>query len=198
MNSISDNIEKEEYIVKNTTTIINGKTSKVKEISLELDNKKTIEVLNKTIEDLKKDKRAFNILQGVYDDFEHYKIKKGNKILENNQKLQISIYTKGFFRDMKKTKVTLTDSKSTKGIEYEKEMNRITYLENNSPKYYLQYEITKDKVLATIQDQKEENIGKIEFDYNKVHPRYQMELEDTDKKIEINVSNKITKKKKDS
>ncbi|MBQ8132376.1 MAG: hypothetical protein IJ193_07795 [Bacilli bacterium] len=193
-----DNIEEKDYNMKNGETIINGSTTKGKVIEIELDNKKIIEVWNRSVDQLKKDKRANNIVQGVKDDIDSYKLKKTDNILEKNQKLTIRIYTKGFFRDMKKLDIEVTGEKDSKGIEYEKDYNRIRYSENKNPKYTIEYEITKEKVIAIIMDKKDTDIGRLEIDYNEKNPRYQFDFEEDSNKISIDYNKKITKKKKES
>ena len=198
ISSIPENIDSKDYKEKNTTTIINGKSEKVTEISIELDHKKIIDLSNKILEVLKKDKRAFNILQGAYDDFENYKIKKDCKYLKNVKKLELQVYTQGFFRDMKKMDLQITYKDIIKGIQIESDYKRVTYLENKNPKYIFEYETSSDRAVITIRDQHQEKLGKIDLDYDKENPRYQINFDDKTNKIMIEYNNKITKKKRES
>ena len=198
LNSIPENIDSKDYKEKNTTTIINGKSRKVNEITVELDHKKLIDLSNNILEVLKKDKRAFNILQGAYDDFANYKIKNDWKYLKDIKQVKINVYTEGFFRDMKKMNVEVTYKDSIKEIQIEKEYNRVTYLENNNPKYVFEYETSRDKTNIVIRNKQQERIGKIELDYDQDNPRYQFDFDDSSYKIKIEYNNKITKKTKES
>ena len=198
LSSIPENIDKKDYKTKNTTTIIDGKSEKVTQISVSLDHKKMIELSKRILEVLKKDKRAFNILQGAYDDFENYKIKNDWKYLEDIKKIELEVYTKGFFRDMKKMTLEVTNKDGIKGFQIESDINRITYLENKTPKFYFEYETKRDKVNIVIRDKHQEKVGKIELDYDKSNPRYQMNYDDNTYKIVIDLNNKITKKTKES
>lgn len=198
ISSIPENINSNDYKTKNTTTIIDGKSEKVTQISVSLNHKKMIELSKRILEVLKKDKRAFNILQGAYDDFENYKIKNDWKYLENTKKVELEVYTQGFFRNTKKMVIEITDNNGIKGFQFESDYNRIIYLENKTPKFYFEYETKRDKVNIVIRDNHQEKVGKIELDYDKSNPRYQMNYDDSTYKIVIDFNNKITKKTRES
>ena len=193
--TISNNIDKEDYNVTNTTTYINNKTENVKKVSIKLDNVKLRKVINKTLNNLKKDKVSFNILNGVIDDFENYKLTAKDKIIGTKETLNINFYTQGFLNETKKYEVSIVGPKESKGITFEKDYKNITYIENNKAVYYISYKMNKYNLNVVINDKNNKKLATLSFDNTDERKHLTIEFEKDDLVGSIDANYKVTDKK---
>lgn len=196
--SIPNSIDEEYFNQTNTTTYLNNKTENVHKLSLKLDNIKLRKIANNVLRDLKKDKRAFNILNSVIDDFTNYKITSKTKFIETDETLNINIYTQGTLNKIKKYEVVKIGHKKSIGITYEVDDNKITILKDNKVKYYLKYKINSTNVKVDISNKSEKKIGSISFDNTDTRKHLTVEIEDEEYNTSIDLNYKISDKKKSS
>lgn len=197
LKTIANCVDDQEYSIISTTTFINDKTANVKKITLKLDNEKLITILNKILDELKKDKTSFNILNGIIENFPKYKISSKKKILDTNQALTINIYASGILNNVKKYDFIIADSKNNKQITYEKDNKTITLLEDNKVKYIISY-VKKNNLKATIKDRNNKKLGTFDFDKTNERTHIALDYKDDNKDINLDFNYKITDLKKSS
>lgn len=195
LESIPGCIDKDDYNITKTTTYINNKTENVHKVSLKLDNIKLRKIANKVIRKLKKDKRAFNILNGVIDDFSNYKITSKTKFIGINETLTISFYTQGTLNKTKKYEISKTGPNKAEGITYEVNSKRITILKDNKVKYYIKYKFSNTTIKAEVFNKSEKKIGNIVYDNTDTRKHLTIEVEDEVYNTSIDINYKITDKR---
>ncbi len=197
LENIADCIDENEYNISNTTTFLNNETESVKKITIKLDNTKIRKILNKTLEVLKKDKEAFNILNGLIENFTDYEIPSKIKFLDTNEILTISLYTKGILNDIKKYEINLTNRNESKELTYEINNNLITIIKNNNVKYYLNY-IKKNNLIINIKNKDNKQVGTIELDKTQERTHFTMDYDDSEYDIDIDFNYKVSNRKNNS
>ena len=198
LESIPDCIDEDYYNVTDTTTYIDNKTESVHKVSIKLDNVKLRKIANRVLAKLKKDKRAFNILSGVIDDFSNYKITSKTKYIGTNDTITINFYTKGTLNKTKKYEVIKTAPKSTEGFTYEVKNKKITLLKDNKVRYYLKYKLTNTNIKVEVFNKSEKKIGSIVFDNTDTRKHLTIEIEDEVYDTSLDINYKVTDKKSTS
>ena len=198
LESIPDCIDEDYYNVTDTTTYIDNKTESVHKVSIKLDNIKLRKIANKVLAKLKKDKRAFNILNGVIDDFSNYRITSKTKYIGTNDTITVNFYTKGTLNKTKKYEVIKTAPKSTEGFTYEVKSKTITLLKDNKVRYYLKYKLTNTNIKIEVFNKSEKKIGSIVFDNTDSRKHLTIEIEDEVYDTSLDINYKVTDKKSTS
>lgn len=198
LESIPDCIDEDYYNVTDTTTYIDNKTESVHKVSIKLDNIKLRKIANKVLAKLKKDKRAFNILNGVIDDFSNYRITSKTKYIGTNDTITVNFYTKGTLNKTKKYEVIKTAPKSTEGFTYEVKNKTITLLKDNKVRYYLKYKLTNTNIKIEVFNKSEKKIGSIVFDNTDSRKHLTIEIEDEVYDTSLDINYKVTDKKSTS
>lgn len=198
LESIPDCIDEDYYNVTDTTTYIDNKTESVHKVSIKLDNIKLRKIANKVLAKLKKDKRAFNILNGVIDDFSNYRITSKTKYIGTNDTITVNFYTKGTLNKTKKYEVIKTAPKSTEGFTYEVKNKKITLLKDNKVRYYLKYKLTNTNIKVEVFNKSEKKIGSIVFDNTDTRKHLTIEIEDEVYDTSLDINYKVTDKKSTS
>lgn len=198
LETIPECIDKDYYNVTDTTTYINNKTESVQKVSLKLDNIKIRNIANKVLVKLKKDKRAFNILNGVIDDFSTYRFTSKDKFIDTNETITINFYTKGTLNKTKKYEVIKMGSNGSSGITYEVNNKKITLLKDNKVRYYLKYKLSNNNTNIKIEvfNKTEKKLGNIVFDNTETRKHLTIEIEDEVYNTSLDINYKITDKKK--
>lgn len=195
LETIPDCIDQDYYNITDTTTYINNKTESVHKVSLKLDNIKIRKIANKVLVKLKKDKRAFNILNGVIDDFTNYKFTSKDKFIGTNDTITVNLYTKGTLNKTKKYEVIKMEPSSSYGFTYEVNNKKITILKDNKVKYYLKYKLTTTNVKVEVYNKTEKKIGNIVFDNTDARKHLTIEVEDEVYNTSLDINYKVTDKK---
>lgn len=155
-NSLKNNL-KDEYFTKTTE-----KDST--KVSLKLNNNICREIISNVLNDLKKDKKASKILTSYNKNFSKTKIKNNQKFLEENEEIEVNIYTDKILYSPKKYELIVTNNKETQTITYQKEKEK-KIIEIKNPDTSYKAEITnKDrKTDILIKDSENNNIGTIKI-----------------------------------
>ncbi len=171
-------------------------TKNLNKISLELDNKKIIEILNSVISKLKKDEKANSILTNMNEDFSKYKLKKDTNIISSDDKITINIYTS--LLQCKPVKFELLVNSSNienyeSKITYEKVADKgIVYIiKNNNVQNILNIEKkTATNYNIEILDNKNKSIGNIEFNKDKNNTNLSVYSTSQENRFELRYSSK--------
>ena len=198
LETIPDCIDEDYYNITDTTTYINNKTESVHKVSLKLDNIKIRHIANKVLVKLKKDKRAFNILNGFIDDFTNFKFTSKDKFIGANDTITINFYTKGTLNKTKKYEVIKMEPNASSGFTYEVNNKKITLLKDNKVKYYLKYKLTSTAVKVEVYNKTEKKIGNISFDNTDTRKHLTIEIEDEVYSTSLDINYKVTDTNKTS
>lgn len=196
LSSIFKNIEDKDISIKSVTTSLEEEQQKLKRITMELDNEKIKKIVTKVLKDLKEDKKAFNILNGIYNDFDSLKVPKEKMFLKEGETIAIHFYTKGIKNEIKVYEV-LYHAETSYGIRLEIDQKKIELLLNNHPQYKIQYEHEQkeNNLKGTIQNKNNIDIGKFEFKNQKKENEFFIHLKENEYDISLEiVSNQEEKK----
>lgn len=188
----------EEYFEKEAKTIsIDGKIEKVYQMSIRIDDKRLKEIYNNIIKTIKKDERANNIVCGVYKDFETFKIKDDERLLEKDEIYTINVYTDKFWFSPVKYEVIHLKNNDRDVYSYIGDLKgKFSYVHNEELKYNVDVQINHKTYLLEFKNSSGKNIGKIKLD--KYENMYSLDVDLTlDKKTYlITYSSKVKDIKK--
>ena len=145
-------------------------------ISLELDNSRINKIRKGVLNDLKKDKRAKNILIGYDKNF--FKNNRKN-ILKKKEKIYINIYTDNLLYNPLKYELIRKDNKQEQRIIY-KPKQLIELYTNNKIKRIIKLNINKNKIKADIYN-KNEKIGSLTINNKKNNKKIIYSVEENNK-----------------
>ncbi len=174
------------------------KENNLTKIGLKLDNESMNKLINSILKDLKKDKKATEILTGYNKDFKNLKIK-NNTILEKGQKLEINIYTDSIVYTPKKYELIFLDNRNTNKLVYEKNDKKGLIMIYNNNKLESTLELTTEKEQTTINalDSKNKKIGTLTLNNTKNSKKISMNLNIDNMAIDLSISSKNTNIKKE-
>ena len=190
----------EEYFEKEATTVsIDGKDEKVYQMSIRIDDKRLKEIINSVIKIIRKDERANNIICGVYKDFETFKIKEDERILEKDEIYTINVYTDKIWFSPVKYEVIHLKNNDRDTYSYVGDLKgKLIYVKNEEHKYNVDVQINHKTYLFEFKNSSGKSIGKIKLD--KYENMYSLDVDLTlDKKTYmITYSSKVKDIKKNS
>lgn len=164
-------------------------------ISLKLTNKEVISILKGVLSDLKKDSKANSILTGIDSDFSSYKIDSNKKYLENDQSITFNIYTTKLFNDPIKYEFIYLDGNNKKYIYYEDKT--IYIIDNDSVKYQISTNIKKNKIILSINNSKDTNIGSFKLVKDNTGINLSYNFDDNTNKYDYTYNSSITYNEQD-
>ena len=166
-------------------------------MSIRIDDKRLKEIYNNIIKTIKKDERANNIVCGVYKDFETFKIKDDERLLEKDEIYTINVYTDKFWFSPVKYEVIHLKNNDRDVYSYIGDLKgKFSYVHNEELKYNVDVQINHKTYLLEFKNSSGKNIGKIKLD--KYENMYSLDVDLTlDKKIYlITYSSKVKDIKK--
>lgn len=190
INSIKNNLKDDYFEIKEEK---NNYVSIIK-----IDNDTINIILNNVLKDLKKDKKSRSILDNI--DKNILKTKANKKVLQKDEYYKISIYTTKILHKPLKYKVEHISNLNSKTYTYEGNENKGTlyYLENNTLKYKVNLELSKNEIKAKIKDSSDKNIGEFKLEKDNYNTTLTYTYHDGIKKIDAIYSSKYSNVKKNS
>lgn len=165
--SLKNNLKEEYFDVYKVKTNIESTPEEVNKITLELDNKRIIEILTGVLNDLKKDDRSYKILSSIDENFKNKKINGKKKYLNNKETISINIYTSKYMNKPLKYEVVHLKEDNKKIYSYigNNAKGTLYYIENNELKYSLYATFNTKTIILDIMDKNNKKIGN--FTYQK-------------------------------
>lgn len=161
--SLYKNVKSDYFKVSNVKIKVDDKEKDVKKVTLALNNKRANELFKAIIKDLKKDKKANQIMTKIVPDFKNYEVEDANENTDDS-KLNITSYVTKFSHEPLKYAITVTDG-------YTKKESGLAYTSGKTNE--LEF-ITDEKVIATLEitgnweqfemnlkDEKSKSLGKL-------------------------------------
>lgn len=176
----------EEYFEKETKKInIDNEFKDTYQMSIRIDDSRLKTILNSVIKDIKKDERANNIVCGVYKDFETYKIKDDDRLLEKDEIYTINVYTDKIWFNPIKYEVIHLKNNDRDTYSYIGDLEgQLSYIHNDELKYNIDVKINHKTYLLEFSNASGKAIGKIKLD--KYENMYSLDVDLTlDKKSYI-------------
>lgn len=186
-----DQVERDENIF--------GKKHRVSVVSIRLDDRRIHSILGDSLNEIKNDEKASNLLKNMYPDYKKWKISSDKEYLGKDESISISVFTTRFlYKPLKYEIIHLKgDEKETFIYEGDSEKGTFYYLKNDQVTYQMPFEVKNKSMILQIQDAFGNNIGeaKIERDHYIQTINYSFETEN--KKYDFIYSSKYTDFKKD-
>jgi len=188
VNSIKDNL-KESYF---TSKEENDKYI----VTLKLDDNALKDILRNVLKDLKNDEKSKKILDNIDKSILKTKIK--DNYLEKDEYYKIYIYTTKILHKPIEYKVEhiTKDNNNTYIYKGNDKKGTFTYLNNNTEKYNVLLELTKDEIKGKIRNSENKNIGEFKLDKNNYDTTINYTFNDNKEKIDLIYSSKYSKVKK--
>jgi len=143
------NLEKDDFKQEKGSITINNEEIKTNRITLELDYLKIGDLANKVVDDLRKDERAYSILDKIFDDFEYLYIDEND--LDINVKYLYSIHTTGILKKVVGIDIdVIVDLSNDELSEEKEEIYCLQYRSEELDSYYYKdgdnsYKLTLEK-----------------------------------------------------
>lgn len=172
--SFNRNLKESYFKVSDVKENINGKEKKVKKISCTIDKDNIIEFTQNILKDLKEDQKANKILTNINSDFKNAKIDKDSFVLEDDEKITLSVYTNSLTYEELKYDIRFQADKDDITISYTDSKEETVEVLNKN-KLLLQANIKSDNAKTEIvfKDSKKKELGTLKI----VAANQKMELE---------------------
>ena len=162
------------------------------QMSIRIDNKRLITILNSVIKKIKQDEKANNIVSGFYIDFDNYKIKNDEKILGKDEVFLINVYTDKIWFNPIKYEVVHLDENIRETYSYVGDLEGyLSYIKNDEFKYGVDVSINHKMYLFNFKNATGKNLGKIKLDKNSGMYNFDVDLNLDNKSYMITYSSKI-------
>jgi len=164
--SIKNSIKEEDLESFDTEINLGDERTKVGQVSLEINNKYVKKLLKNTLNDIKKDKKANQIIESLYPQFKDFKFDSNKDYLKENESYTINIYLRKLLYQPVKYEITHLEEDSQEILTYEGSLESgvIYYTKNNELKYKGECESTPKKLEIIIHDTNGTDVGTIKLE----------------------------------
>ena len=180
-NSLKKNIKEEDLNAYDTEINLGDGRKQVGQVSLKITNDYYKKLLKNTLKDIKKDKKASQIIEGLYPKFSEFEFDENKEYLDKNESYTINIYVrKVLFQPLKYEIVHLKDeTQEIFTYEGSLESGVLYYSKNNEVKYTGECESTPKKIEIIMHDTTGRDIGiiKLEKTTNSISYNTSLDLE---------------------
>ena len=188
----------EEYFEKDTKKVsVEGSYKDTYQMSIRIDDERLKTIINSVVKSIKNDERANDIVCGLYKDFEKFKLKADDRLLEKDETYVISVYTdKIWFIPVKYEVIHLKNNDRDTYTYVGDLKGNLTYIHNDELKYNISVQINHKTYLFEYSNVSGKKLGKIKLD--KYENMYSLDVDLTlDKKnYMITYSSKVKDYKK--
>ena len=181
-------------------TMVNDKEINTNKTSIKITNDLLNNIKDKLYSDLKNDSKAKSIIEGYDKDFFKGKTKEV-KFFDKNQGMTINIYTSTVLSNLVKIEIISSDNTDRNVITYEviDNNNSIIRIKENDKELYV-LDITKknDDINITVKDNKDNNVGSIDFSNDNKSMKLDVDLNIEKDKLTVSYQSKKNNMKKKS
>lgn len=163
-NSIKNNLDKKYLSSKKDTIVIDGKTTKVKKVSVTLKDNDIYNIISEVLNDLKNDKKSKNILKNVNINIEEIKV---NKDDFKEYSIIYSVYKKGTYGKYLAYDLSIKNKDNVIKLSYFAGNKDIIELSYNEKVINITTTKQKNKFTSTLMMNNNE-IAKIKYNKNKL------------------------------
>lgn len=163
-NSIKNNLDKKYISSKKDTIVIDGKTTKVKKVSVTLKDNDIYNIISEVLNDLKNDKKSKNILKNVNINIEEIKV---NKDDFKEYSIIYSVYKKGTYGKYLAYDLSIKNKDNVIKLSYFAGNKDIIELSYNENVINITTTKQKNKFTSTLMMNNNE-IAKIKYNKNKL------------------------------
>ncbi len=150
---------------------INSINQEVNELTIQFDNKSIHKILNSILKDLKKDKKASEILNNSFKNFKKYKISDKVVFLQNKEYYMLHIYTSKFFNEPLKYELTYLNNDNKKAYIYDiddqNNKGQFYYSENDKVLYQTEINYKENSINSKIKNSGGRELGTLDLDKDK-------------------------------
>lgn len=190
---------KEEYFQKyRVKEKIEGKERNVEKIVIRFTNKNIHEIMNHVIQDLKKDKRAYNYLNSIFPNIDSFKIDDDFVFLDKDESYTFNIYSTTLLYKPLKYEIVHLSKNNKETITYEGDLSSgiVYYMNDSQLVYQITCHFSKDVIQLQIQDINGKELGELKVEKKGHLKTIHYLFEDNNKEQEIVFSSKYEHYKK--
>lgn len=199
LSSFEKNLKDDYFTRENVKQTIDSKEKSYQKIILTMNNNNLKEIATNILKDLKADQKANKILTSIDEDFKKAKVSDSEKILEDNEKMEFSVYADNFTYIIKKYDFKVTEGEDSYLLTYEVgDTSKLMMYSNNELQGLLNITTNKDDININILDKDSKNIGKITITKSENNYKIAGELTAEDTKVVVSLDTKISNIKKNT
>ena len=173
--------------------LVNKEEKSVYKITYSIDNHELVKLINKLKNNIKNDKKAYSILTNYDKDYFNKTVEEKDKLLKSKQQVIINVYT-DYFYNIIKYEIEFLNDLDSKIYSLDVVDNNILLTTLKNHKVINYFEITKsnNKYLINVKNSKEEDVGSIEFENDKLSTSLILSYSDDTYKHDILLDRKLT------
>lgn len=173
--------------------LVNKEEKSVYKITYSIDNHELVKLINKLKNNIKNDKKAYSILTNYDKDYFNKTVEEKDKLLKSKQQIIINVYT-DYFYNIIKYEIEFLNDLDSKIYSLDVVDNNILLTTLKNHKVINYFEITKsnNKYLINVKNSKEEDVGSIEFENDKLSTSLILSYSDDTYKHDILLDRKLT------
>ena len=173
--------------------LVNKEEKSVYKITYSIDNHELVKLINKLKNNIKNDKKAYSILTNYDKDYFNKTVEEKDKLLKSKQQIIINVYT-DYFYNIIKYEIEFLNDLDSKIYSLDVADNNILLTTLKNHKVINYFEITKsnNKYLINVKNSKEEDVGSIEFENDKLSTSLILSYSDDIYKHDILLDRKLT------
>ena len=173
--------------------LVNKEEKSVYKITYSIDNHELVKLINKLKNNIKNDKKAYSILTNYDKDYFNKTVEEKDKLLKSKQQIIINVYT-DYFYNIIKYEIEFLNDLDSKIYSLDVADNNILLTTLKNHKVINYFEITKsnNKYLINVKNSKEEDVGSIEFENDKLSTSLILSYSDDTYKHDILLDRKLT------
>ena len=173
--------------------LVNKEEKSVYKITYSIDNHELVKLINKLKNNIKNDKKAYSILTNYDKDYFNKTVEEKDKLLKSKQQIIINVYT-DYFYNIIKYEIEFLNDLDSKIYSLDVVDNNILLTTLKNHKVINYFEITKsnNKYLINVKNSKEEDVGSIEFENDKLSTSLILSYSDDIYKHDILLDRKLT------
>ena len=173
--------------------LVNKEEKSVYKITYSIDNHELVKLINKLKNNIKNDKKAYSILTNYDKDYFNKTVEEKDKLLKSKQQVILNVYT-DYFYNIIKYEIEFLNDLDSKIYSLDVVDNNILLTTLKNHKVINYFEITKsnNKYLINVKNSKEEDVGSIEFENDKLSTSLILSYSDDTYKHDILLDRKLT------
>ena len=173
--------------------LVNKEEKSVYKITYSIDNHELVKLINKLKNNIKNDKKAYSILTNYDKDYFNKTVEEKDKLLKSKQQVIINVYTDYFYNIIKYEIEFLNDLDSNiYSLDVVDNNILLTTLKNHKVINYFEITKSNNKYLINVKNSKEEDVGSIEFENDKLSTSLILSYSDDTYKHDILLDRKLT------
>ena len=173
--------------------LVNKEEKSVYKITYSIDNHELVKLINKLKNNIKNDKKAYSILTNYDKDYFNKTVEEKDKLLKSKQQIIINVYT-DYFYNIIKYEIEFINDLNSKIYSLDVLDNNLllTTLKNHKVINYFEIDKSNNKYLINVKNSKEEDVGSIEFENDKLSTSLILSYSDDTYKHDILLDRKLT------